>query len=556
MKIKSGITFDLPRSVLIVFACVASLSWPVSAQEAAGYDELLTLFAEWREFESPPLLDGAPDYTAGRFEQRRNAFQALQNRLNAFEIESWPIPRQVDWHLVRAEMNGFDFNVRVLRPWARDPAFYDTVSMARSDVPAHEGQTNHAVVEVWTYEFPLSDEEEAQLISELQAIPPLMKQAQQNLVGNARDLWVTGIRDIRAQNAKLNDLAEMAGVSSSKALMAIIDSSRRATDKLIAWLEKEASGKNGPSGIGKENYTWYQQNVHLVPLTWEDEVRLLKRELDRAWSSLKLEEQRNRDLPQLVAARNSEEYETIAEEAVERIMSFLQAQEILTITDYMKPALLAHMGSFVPEEQRNFFTITSHYDPAPLFTHFYHWIELARMGLEPHSSPVRQGALLYNIFDSRNEGTATGVEEMFMHAGLYDDSPRSRELVWILLAQRAARGLGSLYAQANEMTMEEAGGVHQDWTPRGWMKTEKDLLIFEQHLYLRQPGYGTSYITGKYLLERALADFSKQREDRGEEFRMRDFFDRLNEIDSIPISLARWEMTGLDDEIRAMTKRQ
>jgi hypothetical protein len=37
---------------------------------------------------------------------------------------------------------------------------------------------------------------------------------------------------------------------------------------------------------------------------------------------------------------------------------------------------------------------------------------------------------------------------------------------------------------------------------------------------------------------------------------MRDFFDRLNAIDSIPISLARWEMTGLDDEIRALTGGQ
>ncbi|MGY8794516.1 MAG: hypothetical protein ACKVJN_05215, partial [Woeseiales bacterium] len=114
-------------------------------------------------------------------------------------------------------------------------------------------------------------------------------------------------------------------------------------------------------------------------------------------------------------------------------------------------------------------------------------------------------------------------------------------------------GLGSLYAHANEMTMEQAGGIHQDWTPRGWMKTEKELLIFEQHLYLRQPGYGTSYITGKYLLERALADFAKQKEDSGEEFEMKDFFDRLNLIDSIPISLARYEMTGLDDEIIMMT---
>jgi hypothetical protein len=548
MKKSTCVTTYLSILVSILFIGSAN------AQQGGDYDDLLDLFAEWREFERPPSLDGAPDYTAETFARRFASFRELQARLNAFNIASWPVPQQVDWHLVRAEMNGFDFNHRVLKPWARDPAFYDTVWMSRSDVPAHEGPTHHAVVEVWTYEFPLSAGDEARLVSELSAIPPLMRQAQRNLTGNARDLWVTGIRDVRGQMTKLDEVLRLAGPSASAELKAVITESKAATAALVAWLEEASPSKTGPSGVGKENYTWYQQNVHLVPLTWEDEERLLKRELERAWSSLKLEEQRNRDLPPLVAASNSEEYAAKAEEAVERIMNFLEEKEILTVTGYMKPAMAAHMGTFVPEERRNFFTITSHYDPAPLFTHFYHWLELARMDLEPHPSPVRQGALLYNIFDSRNEGTATGVEEMFMHAGLYDDSPRSRELVWILLAQRAARGLGSLYAHANEMTMEEAGGVHQDWTPRGWMKTERDLLIFEQHLYLRQPGYGTSYVTGKYLLERALADFSKQREERGEEFRMKDFFDALNSIDSIPISLARWEMTGLDNDIKAMMR--
>ena len=64
------------------------------------------------------------------------------------------------------------------------------------------------------------------------------------------------------------------------------------------------------------------------------------------------------------------------------------------------------------------------------------------------------------MFDSKNEGIATAVEEIFMHAGLYDDNPRSREIVWIMLAQRAARGLGSLYAHANMMNMEEAFNVN------------------------------------------------------------------------------------------------
>ena len=143
---------------------------------------------------------------------------------------------------------------------------------------------------------------------------------------------------------------------------------------------------------------------------------------------------------------------------------------------------------------------------------------------------------------------ATAVEEMFMQAGLYDDNPRVREIVYIMIAQRAARGLGSLYAHANEMTMEEAGGIHSEYTPRGWMKTEKELLIFEQHLYLRQPGYGTSYITGKYLMEDTMAEYARLQESRGIDFEMMDFFDRINRIGNIPISLGRWELTDLKPE--------
>jgi hypothetical protein len=131
-----------------------------------------------------------------------------------------------------------------------------------------------------------------------------------------------------------------------------------------------------------------------------------------------------------------------------------------------------------------------------------------------------------------------------MQAGLYEDSPRSREIVYIMIAQRAARGLGSLYAHANEMTMEEAGGIHSEYTPRGWMKTEKELLLFEQHLYMRQPGYGSSYITGKYLLEEAMMEYARMHETTQKPFEVKDFFDRLNAIGNIPISLGQWELTG------------
>lgn len=523
-----------------------------TSPEPNSYEALTELFADWREFENPPPLDGAPDYTAARFAAAYEDFARYRERLDAIDTSGWPIEQQVDWHLVNAEMNGFDFNHRVLKPWVRDPAFYQSIWTSKSDVPAHEGPTHHAVLELWTYDFPLSSDEEQRMIGDLQVIPALMRQAQGNLTGNARDLWVAGIRNIRSQRGHLNSILEMAGPDASEALTLAIAEAQAASDELVAWLEVQAPSKTGPSGIGNDQYTWYQQNVHYLPLSWEEEVDLLQRELDRAWSSLKLEEHSNRNLPQQVAAGTAEEYDRLAEAAAARLMAWVRDEQVMPMKDNMEPALREHLGAFVPAEERNFFWIAAHYDPTPLFTHFYHWWDLAQMRDEPHASPIRRGPLLYNIFDSRNEGTATGVEEMFMHAGLYDDNPRSRELVWIMLAQRAARGLGSLYAHANQMTMAEAGTVHVDWTPRGWMGNEPELMEFEQHLYLRQPGYGTSYVTGKYLLERLLAHRTKQMENAETAYTLRDFYGELNEAGSIPIALVHWQLTGDDTDVGKM----
>lgn len=517
----------------------------------SDYSELVSLFSEWRTFEKPPVKEGAPDYTTETFNNRWPEFKKLQAKLTALDTAGWPVDKQVDWYVVWAEMNGYDFNHNILKPWVRDPAYYKSMWMGRSDVPAHEGPTHHMTTEIWTYEFPLSKEERERLLTDLAVIPPLNEQAKLNLTGgNAKELFTAGIRDIRTQSKDLKTILDKPGIDKDKKIKAAVAAAVTSTDNLVIWLEAEAKNKTGPSGIGKDNYTWYLQNVHLVPLTWEDEVMILKRELARAWSSLKLEEHRNRNLPELKDADSPEAYAAMAEKAAVSLMSFLEDQDIVTVKDYWNPALREHLGSYVPKEKRNFFLIGEHYDPRPLYSHFYHWFELARMDNEPHSSPIRTGPVLYNIYDSRNEGTATAVEEIFMHAGLYDDSPRSREIVYIMVAQRAARGLGSLYAHANEMTMEEAGGIHSDWTPRGWMKTEKELLLFEQHLYMRQPGYGSSYITGKYLLESAMAEYAQVKESKGEEFKLKNFFDDLNSIGCIPISLGHWQMTGVDDHVR------
>ena len=525
---------------LFFFIGTASLEAQTNSS-SKDYSSLVDLFYEWREFENPPLLNGAPNYTKNSFNKRHVEFKKLKARLKKIDISDWEKAQKIDFEVVLAEMNGYDFNYRVLRPWQRDPAFYQTIWTYQSDVPAHEGPTNHAVLELWTYSFPLTKQEKERLTKELLVIPPLLKQARKNLTGNAKDLWVAGIKNLEKQEKVLVGLEKKIN-NKTPALVAALEKAKQETSFFVAWLKKEAAKKTGPSGVGKENYTWYQQNVHLLPFTWEEEVALLEKELARAWASLVLEEQKNRSLPPMVAASSSEEFDKMAEEGVKRLMSFLEEKEIMPIKKNMEPALREHMGSFVREENRNFFLIGMHYDPVPLYSHFYHWFDLAEIRDNPHKSPIRRGPLLYNIFDSKSEGIATGVEEIFMHAGLYEDSPRSKEIVWIMLAQRAARGLGSLYAHANMMTMEEAGRVHVRWTPRGWMETEPHLLRFEQHLYLRQPGYGTCYITGKNIVERLLAEYAEQKKAAGEPFIMKDFFKEFNSAGNIPVELVRWEM--------------
>jgi uncharacterized protein (DUF885 family) len=228
-------------------------------------------------------------------------------------------------------------------------------------------------------------------------------------------------------------------------------------------------------------------------------------------------------------------------------VSFLVKQEIIPDKPYLKAALIPQLGHFVPEEQRVFFTRVTHREPMLLLSHDYHWFDLSRMRDEPHASPIRRRASLSNIWDNRAEGFATAFEEILMHAGLYDDNPRAKELVWIMLANRAARGLASLYVQANEFDLEKAGKFHAAWTPRGWADPKDLLTGFEQLLYLRQPGYGTSYITGKVLVDRLIAEYAHQQEAAGKTFVLRDFLDRFNAAGMIPLLLIEDELISSSD---------
>lgn len=528
----------------MLFAATLLLTLPVQLDGQSSWNELVDLFGEWREFERPEFINGVPDYTATAMARQQQELGEWKERLWAFDIENWPVEQQIDWHLVRAEMNGLDFDHKVRRPWARDPAFYANMYLSESDVPAHEGPVAHGWIDTWMYEYPLSGDDAAELARRFGAIPALLEQAQKNLAGsNARDLWEAGIRSFHGQAADLRAYGEQVA-GTSDALDRSLATAVQASDEFSDWVASELPGKTGRSGVGSDAYTWYMHNVHLSPFSWEEQVTLMKRELARSHSSLRLEENRNRDLPELERIQGPAEYDRRLNESVDLYMAFLEREEIETIEDWTDAALRAVNGSFTPAEPgeiRNFFNEVIYRDPDAFRPHMHHWIELARMREAPHQSPIRATPSLSNIYDHRSEGLATGVEEMFMHLGLLDEnSPRARELVWIMLAQRAARATSGLMLHGHEFVMEEAVDFAGKWTPRGWLP-DGDLVRGEQHLYLRQPGYGTSYVAGKIQIEQLLAEEALQ---DGEDFTIKRFFDDFYSAGVIPTVLVHWEMTG------------
>jgi hypothetical protein len=529
----------LHEPAALIVAAAFAIGWTAPGGARGSYEELVSLFGDWRAFQRPQLVNGVPDYTAAAMAAQHRELPAYQRRLAAIEPNGWPVPQQIDWHIVRAEMNGLDFDQRVLRPWANNPAFYVTVFPRRSDQPAREGPFAWGAVEVWSYTFPLAAADAERMATGIRAIPGLLDQAKKNLIGTGRDLWVFGTQSIKEQSTDLERLAARVA-DTPGSLKGDIQRAKAATDAFALWLDSQAPSKKGPSGVGVENYDWFLKNVQLVPYRWRDEVTLMERELGRSRAFLTLEELRNAALPAQTPIASAEEHARRFTEGVTQYMAFLRDRDILTVRNYMEPSLRAQIGRFNPGP-REFFTEIDYRDPEVMRTHGYHWFDLARMANEPHPSPIRRGPLLYNIFITRTEGHATGWEEMMLQAGMFDARPRSRELIYVLLAQRAARALGDLRMHANEFTLEQAAEFASANTPRGWLRLDGATVRFEQHLYLQQPTYGTSYLIGKMQIEGILAERKRQ---LGDAFTMKRFMDEFDAAGLIPASLVDWELTG------------
>lgn len=509
----------------------------MSVTRAGDYKQLVVLSREFREFQKPVVRDGVPDYSEAAMKRQLRGLKTYRRRLEAIDSGGWPIGRQVDYHLVRAQMNGLEFDHRVMRPWFRDPAFYVVIVF-------QFGPKMFGAIPQGNLSLPVGDEEE--LAAKLRAVPETLDQARDNLTEGCGDLTMLGIRSKRREAGILERFIEQLKTAGSP-LVADAVKALDAVNAFGAWLAAGRRKMDAPSGIGIENYNWHLKHVQLVPYTWHEIMRLSQREYSRAVATMKLQEHRNRKLPPLDPAGAGELITRRFRSARRQLWRYLNEGEVLTPPDYMKPGPQGrcedHRG------RRDYFVNVLHRDPLPLIPHDVvgHTPDAIRHSRDRR--PIRGSGLLYYISSFRAEGLATGIEEILLLSGMLDRRPRSRELTYNLLAHRAARSISDLKMHSNEFTLAEGFTHNVEKTPYRWVRNDSRMMWHDMELYLRQPSYGTSYTVGAVQLQQLMADVAMR---QGKRFALKRFMDRFLGLGMIPITLARWQLTGRDDEVRAL----
>jgi hypothetical protein len=543
---------------IVLAACLLAMASPAVAAQPDGpgaYPELVELFSGFSNWRAKALDPLGADFSPQAVVQRTAELAAMQARLGTMGVARWSRPQKVDWLIVRSRMDEADFVQRVTQPWARDPGFYisELQRTAFADLPVRGSAL-------------------AKLRAELARAPAVLAQARKNLTDVAADhadLAIhlldhsDGIED--GYPARLKPPAGVIGWyedllmrarTQQPALVPEIERSIAALREFKTWLTANRSTMNGRAGVGRAKLDWYLRNVLLMPYDSKDALALGQRELQRFTGFYALERHRNRKLPEIALARSAAEYLKRIEETDARIRRFIVAEEFMTIPptipedwrklvippSYSEPYNVPFITRAVPP---NFWEQIQFRDPSPDHWHAVipgHRFDLTLALANPN--PIRAKVL----DGARWQGWAVYLEESALQAGFFEDRPRVRELIHLFGLWRAARAIGDIRNQLNELDAGEVATYWQSVTPL------LDADVARKYAHIRTlPGHGLEYTIGAIQMWALLAERKRQ---LGDKFVLKDFHDSFIGKSRIPMALIRWEMTGNDREAEALFDRQ
>jgi hypothetical protein len=341
-------------------------------------------------------------------------------------------------------------------------------------------------------------------------------------------------------------------------------SGAKALAAYAGWLAAREKNMATETAIGRRAYADFLQRVALVPLSPEQVAAAGQQELERAVAWEALEQRRNRHLAPLTLPANLAEQ--IAGQAAGEAMlrQFCEEHELLSFPGWLRhyrnlplPAYLTPLRGlgvtddltsptrldedgvcYIPEPTPDlpYFYAAMARDPRTLIAHEgVHYYQLARSWAQ--ANPIRR-----HYYDSgSNEGIGYYTEEMLLQAGLFDDSPRSREIIYNFMRLRALRVGVDVRLALGQLTIDTAAEVLAHQVPMDLATAREEACFFAS-----EPGQAISYQIGKLQV---LGFLSAARLAQRSRFNLRAFHDALLDNGNVPIALQLWETLGAADEL-------
>jgi uncharacterized protein (DUF885 family) len=537
---------------------------PAAATESL--EKLADDFWTWRAKYAPFTEDdvnrierpgGVRDWSRATIDNHRKELAQFEARWKKINASGWPIPRQVDSRLIRSALSRVRWELETNPRWKRDPIFYIE-------------QTLTPVVEALTVPAPYDEARSREILTRIENIPAILRQGEANLEKPPAPFAAVAIQALENIRPHLREMATALLRSTSTTLkdQELNGATDRAADALEhfrARLEEKLSFLPKETALGRDAYVFFLKNVALYPYSPEQILAMGQQEWNRAVAFEGDEKERNRDVPPLSLAKDAESWVKDAAGKELSIREFLDKHNILTVPDWMQHYTLQPMPDYLhalegfgetddftslsrlkenciryvdpPSPNLGYFWHATAQDPRPITVHEGipgHYFQLCLSW--KNEDPIRR-----HYYDSgANEGIGFYAEEMMLQAGLFDDSPHTREIIYNFMRLRALRVEVDVKLALGEFSLEQAAKYLQEKVPMDPNTARQEAIAFSTG-----PGQAITYQIGKLQITKFLAEARLQ---QGEKFNLRAFHDFVWKNGNVPLALQRWEYFGVSNE--------
>ena len=540
------------------------------AQHDKEITNLAQEFFEWRAITQPCSGDDIPrverpdkwipDYSPRSVENYQAKYKDFKVKLNSLSKNGWSRSDSIDYLLLHSAIERVNWELNVLRLQNINPDFYIQ-------------QTLGAVFELLVIHTPITKSRAENIILRFNSIPNTIESAKENLTDPVlpfADIALEHLLNIKERLYAVRDeLNKLFPVELNAQLNNSVELAAEALEGYAAWIEVNKNRMLPSFNVGREYYEYFLKNVALLPYTPEELLLMGRQEWDRSVAFDVYEKEKNKNVPRLEIFSSGQEQINSQKAGELAIRKFLEDKNIMSIPswlnhynfimlpDYLAPIADIGVNDDLTSETRldedairyivepslklSYFSLATAKDTRPITIHEGvpgHYFQLAISWA--NENPIRR-----RYFDSgSNEGIAFYVEELLLQYGLFDDSPRTREIIYSFMRLRALRVDVDINLAVGNYTIEQAGKYLSETVPMDF-----DTGIHEAGFFSYNPGQAITYQIGKLQILKLISDAKVLLEDK---FDLKKYHDYMMKNGNVPIALQRWEYLGLKDEIEKL----